>query len=87
MSRPFVELRELEPGQHFMFAAEDLEFRGPCTLVKKNAGSATIDYAPHEIVKRFRTRNRKTGEMIEREIKQTVSGHSYCALGAQVVLL
>lgn len=83
----WVELRTLEPGQRFMFAADDLEERGPCTLVSKGAGGAIIRYEPHKVTKRFKARNLKTGAMEEKEITQYLSGDSRCALSAQVVPL
>lgn len=85
--RPFVELRELQPGQRFLFWADDLPNRGPCTLVEKGHGGATIRYEPHVVTKRFKSRNPKTGELEEREITETLSGESRCALGCQVVVL
>lgn len=87
MNRPFMELRELEPGQRFMFYADDLTERGPCTLVSKGAGGAVIMYEPHTVTKTFKARNLKTGEMVEKTITQHLSGESRCALGAQVVPL
>lgn len=86
MNQPFVELGELQPGQRFMFAADDLPQRGPCTLVKKGAGSAVIHYEPHEVTRTFKARDHN-GQLIERSITQTLSGESRCALGAQVVPL
>lgn len=85
--RPFVLLRELEAGARFMFFADDLPDRGPCTLIEKRVGSATIKYEPHEKVTRFRARNRKTGEMEEKEIRRMLSGQSVCTLSAQVIPL
>lgn len=85
-TREYVELRALEPGQRFLFAAEDLEHRGPCMLIEKGAGVATIAYEPHTVTRRFKARDRH-GQIIEREIAQTVSGESKCALGAQVLPL
>jgi hypothetical protein len=81
------ELRDLEPGTRFMFYADDLEERGPCTLISKGAGGAIIKYEPHKVTKKFKARNLKTGEMEEKEITQYLSGESRCALGAQVVPL
>ena len=86
MTRPFVELRELEPGQQFMFFAEDLPNRGPCTLIEKGHGGAVIRYEPHTITTRFKARDRN-GQPIERSITQTLSGESRVALGCQVVPL
>jgi hypothetical protein len=82
----FVRLGTLEPGTRFMFYADDLPNRGPCTLVEKSSGSATIEYAPHEEVKTIKFRD-KDGQIKIREIRQTLSGRSYCSLGAQVVPL
>lgn len=80
------ELRELEPGQRFMFYADDLAERGPCTLVSKGEGGAIIMYEPHDVTKTFKARA-KNGEIIEKTITQHLSGESRCALGAQVVPL
>jgi hypothetical protein len=82
----WVELRELAPGARFMFAAADLPNRGPCTLIEKGAGVAIIEYAPHDVVKTFKSRYRH-GQIVEKTITQTLSGRSHCALGAQVVEL
>lgn len=82
----WVELRTLEPGQRFMFWADDLPNRGPCTLVEKSAGAAVIRYEPHTVTRTFKARDNK-GQLIERSITQTVSGESRCSLGAQVVPL
>jgi hypothetical protein len=87
MNRPFLELRELEPGARFLFAAEDLPNRGPCTLVEKGPGSAVIEYEPHTVTRTFKSRNLKTGQLEERAITQTLSGESRCSLGCQVVPL
>jgi len=84
--RAFVELREIEPGQRFLFAAEDLEQRGPCTLVEKGHGGATIRYEPHTVTRTFKARN-KSGQIVERSITETLSGESRVALGAQVLPL
>lgn len=86
MSRVFVELRELQPGQRFLFAAEDLPERGPCTLVEKGHGGATIRYETHTVTKTFKARG-ADGQVIEKSITQTLSGESRCALGAQVLPL
>lgn len=60
--------------------------RGPCELVEKHVGAAIIRYEPHVVSRKFKARD-KHGQVIEREITQTVSGESRCALGAQVVKL
>lgn len=86
MTRPFVELRELNPGDRFLFASEDLPNRGPCTLIEKGPGSATIEYSPHHETRRFKARD-KNGQVIYREFTETLSGRSRCALGAQVLKL
>jgi len=83
--RPLVELRELQPGQQFVFHADDLPNRGPCTLVEKSAGSAVIRYEPHTVTRKFKAR--VNGQIVEREITQTISGESHVALGCQVVPL
>lgn len=84
-ARPYVELRELAPGTRFMFYADDLPHRGPCTLEAKNVGSATIEYEPHVVEKAITFRNKKTGAMETKTWKQTLSGRSICSLGAQVI--
>lgn len=84
--RAFVELRELTPGQRFVFAAEDLPNRGPCTLVAKGPGSATIRYEPHAVERRFKARD-NNGQLIERSFTEMLSGESRCALGSQVIPL
>lgn len=81
-----VELRALQPGQRFLFAAGDLSERGPCTLVEKGHGGATIRYEPHVVTTRFKARG-KDGQLVEKSITQTLSGESRCALGAQVLPL
>lgn len=86
-ARKFVELRELELGQRFMFYADDLERRGPCTLLAKYSGAAWIKYEPRTITKTIKSRDPKTGEMVEKTFTQIVSGEERCALGAQVVAL
>jgi hypothetical protein len=86
MSRPYLELRELEAGTRFLFYADDLEQRGPCTLVSKGVGSATIDYEPRTVTRTFKARD-KDGQIVERTITQRLSGRTSCALGAQVVAL
>jgi hypothetical protein len=86
MNRPFLELRELEPGEQFLFFADDLPNRGPCRLIEKGPGSARIAYEPHQVTRRFKARG-KDGQIIEREITETLSGESRCALGCQVVRL
>jgi hypothetical protein len=83
--RPFVELHELAVGSRFMFFADDLKYRGPCTLLEKGAGSARINYEPHQVTKSFRVRDRKTGALVEKSITSTLSGESRCALGAHVI--
>lgn len=80
----YVELRELPVGARFMFYADDLDHRGPCTLVEKGQGAAIIRYEPHTITRTFKARDRH-GQMVERTITRTLSGESHCALGAQVV--
>lgn len=85
-AHPFVELRELEPGQQFLFYADDLPNRGPCTLVEKGHGGAVIRYEPHKVTRTFKARG-KDGQLVERSITETLSGESRCALGAQVMPL
>lgn len=86
MNRDYVELRELAPGTRFMFFADDLPNRGPCTLIEKGAGVAIIEYEPHQESRTFKARDAK-GQIIEKTITRTLSGRSHCALGAQVVPL
>lgn len=81
------ELRDLEPGQRFMFWADDMPNRGPCTLISKGAGGAVICYEPHTVTKTIKFRSRKTGAIEERTIVQHLSGESRCALGAQIIPL
>lgn len=86
VSRAFVELRELKPGDRFCFFADDLPNRGPCTLVEKSPGVAVIRYEPHTVTRTFKARDNK-GQLIERSISETLTGESRCSLGAQVVAL
>ncbi len=83
---PFVELRELAPGSRFLFYADDLERRGPCTLVEKSAGAAVIEYEPQTVTRHFKARD-KDGQIVDRQITTTISGRERCALGAQVIAL
>lgn len=86
MTRPFVELRELPVGSRFLFWADDLPNRGPCTLVEKSAGAAVIRYEPHTVTRTFKARDNH-GQLIDRTITETLTGESRCSLGAQVVAL
>lgn len=85
LDRAFVELRELEPGDKFVFYADDLEDRGPYELVEKRAGTAVIKTDAREVTRTFTARDEKTGELTERAITTTVSGERPCSLGAQVL--
>lgn len=86
MSRPFVELQDLPIGARFVFFADDLENRGPATLIEAGPGSAVIEYESRKVTRRFRARD-EHGQVVEREITAEISGRTRCALGAQVVLL
>jgi len=79
-------LYDCAPGTRFLFAADDLEHRGPCTLIAKNACVSIIAYETHVVTRTFHARDR-TGQIVERCITQTLAGESKCALAAEVIVL
>lgn len=86
MTAAYVELHTLPVGGRFRFFADDLKCGGPCTLIEKSAGRATIRYdnaAP--IARAFTARDRR-GQLVERTIVEPATMEP-CALGAQVVPL
>ncbi|MGH2671144.1 MAG: hypothetical protein ACRDH5_18880 [bacterium] len=87
MAPEYVELRALAIGQRFRFFAEDLAQRGPCVLLEKGPGRATIRYEqPTTPLTRTFTARDRHGQLVERTITIRPSGlDEPCALGAQVV--
>lgn len=86
MTQPYRELRDLAIGQRFMLYADDLERRGPFTLVEKNMGTAKINHEPTNRTRTFTARDRN-GQPVERTITTIDSGAEICSLGTQVVVL
>lgn len=82
----WVELQDLPIGARFMFFADDLENRGPATLIEAGPGSAVIKYEDRRVTRRFKARDEE-GQLIDKEITATVTGETRCALGAQVIPL
>lgn len=88
MNRAYVELRDLEPGMRFRFAAPDLPHPGPCTLVEKTIGRAKIRYdVPRAIATRTFEARDEQGQKVQRTITLQRPDLEPCALGAQVILL
>lgn len=82
---PYVELRDLEVGMRFRFAA----FEEEATLIEKGVGGAIIRYtkARKEDTREFEARDGKTGEKVKKVIKKKTSSNERCSLGAQVIPL
>lgn len=82
----YSELRDLPVGARFMFYADDLMRRGPCVLVDKTGGRASISYERAQPTERHFTARDDHGQLVERTIIER-TGTEPCSLGAQVIAL